>query len=436
MLRNETGPESIGQRLRRLRAERHLSQRDLSEPGVSYAYISRIEAGARRPSVKALRRLAPKLGVSVEYLETGSDLREVDQRELRLSDAELALRLGQNAEETERALNGILDEAVAAGDGKAAQRAQVALGLAAASADRNAEAIDRLEPVAESLPPAKRPDVFETLGRCYAALGETRRSVEFFTSCLETVRDDAPQDTATQIRFATDLSYALTDSGDLEQAQSVLNDALGRADEVADAHTRARLYWSLARLSGLQNDPAEALSYVRRAIALLEVTEDTKQLARAHLLSGTIMVSQGKAEEAGPQFEMAERLFGPRPEPLDLASLLTDQAKRAAQLGKGAEAESFAREAVATLGDEHPSEQGLAWAALAEGLALEGSDAADEAFRKAADLLQKHGHDVDLTNTCRTWARYLRNNGRDSEALDVLDRAAQVNASSRPQSLA
>src|SRR5690348_12404176 len=38
---------------------------------ISYAYISRIEANQRRPSVKALRLLAPKLGVSVHWLETG-----------------------------------------------------------------------------------------------------------------------------------------------------------------------------------------------------------------------------------------------------------------------------------------------------------------------------------------------------------------------------
>ena len=66
--------ETIGQRLKRLRLERGLSQRELAAPGVSYAYISRIEAGTRQPSVKALRRLASKLGVSADYLETGSDL--------------------------------------------------------------------------------------------------------------------------------------------------------------------------------------------------------------------------------------------------------------------------------------------------------------------------------------------------------------------------
>jgi len=87
--------ESIGSRLRRLRTERGMSQRELSGPGVSYAYISRIEAGARRPSVKALRTLAQKLGVSAGYLETGSEIDGRESRELRLADAELQLRLGE-----------------------------------------------------------------------------------------------------------------------------------------------------------------------------------------------------------------------------------------------------------------------------------------------------------------------------------------------------
>src|SRR5256714_5686014 len=86
--------ETIGQRLKRLRLDRHMSQRELAAPGVSYAYISRIEAGTRQPSVKALRRLAAKLGVSAEYLETGSELLPADPRELRLAGLELPVRFG------------------------------------------------------------------------------------------------------------------------------------------------------------------------------------------------------------------------------------------------------------------------------------------------------------------------------------------------------
>jgi transcriptional regulator with XRE-family HTH domain len=68
-----TRVNEVGVRLREARMRAGLSQRDLSEPGVSYAYISRIESGVRTPSVKVLRRLAPKLGVSVSWLETGEE---------------------------------------------------------------------------------------------------------------------------------------------------------------------------------------------------------------------------------------------------------------------------------------------------------------------------------------------------------------------------
>ena len=64
--------ETVGARIKRLREGAGLSQRDLAEPGVSYAYISRVEAGQRRPSEKALRKLAAKLGVTPLELETGN----------------------------------------------------------------------------------------------------------------------------------------------------------------------------------------------------------------------------------------------------------------------------------------------------------------------------------------------------------------------------
>jgi tetratricopeptide (TPR) repeat protein len=166
-------------------------------------------------------------------------------------------------------------------------------------------------------------------------------------------------------------------------------------------------------------------------MALLEVTEDTLHLARARLLCGTIMLNQGKAEEAGAQFDAAERLFGPNPDPLNLADLRIDQARRAAALGRAKEAERLAREAIAALRDEHPAEQGLAWAALADAVAQQDKAEADGTFRKATELLEQHGHQVDLAEAYRSWARYLRKAGRESEALDVLDRAAQLSSSPR-----
>src|SRR5207253_7345445 len=132
-----------------------------------------------------------------------------------------------------------------------------------------------------------------------------------------------------QTRFTTYLSFALTDMGDLERAQSVLDAALEKANAMTDAYSRVRLYWGLARLADLQGRPAAALDYVRRAIALLDVTDDTLHLARAHLLCGSILLSQGRPADAGRHYDLAERLFGPSPEPEDVANLYTDQARRA-----------------------------------------------------------------------------------------------------------
>jgi len=148
--RFEGQAETIGQRLRRLRHDRGLSQRELAGPGVSYAYISRIEAGARRPSVKALRMLARKLGVSADYLETGSEIRDTDERELQIADAELELRLAELPDEAEAKLKRLRSDALEAGDAVAASRANVALGLAAAPPQDRAQLLQQLPPAFRS----------------------------------------------------------------------------------------------------------------------------------------------------------------------------------------------------------------------------------------------------------------------------------------------
>lgn len=95
--------ETVGQRLRRLRSERGLSQREISAPGVSYAYISRIEAGMRTPSVKALRMLAAKLGVPEEYLEYGEQPVDSQYVESELRRLQNLLHGGEQGAEEARA---------------------------------------------------------------------------------------------------------------------------------------------------------------------------------------------------------------------------------------------------------------------------------------------------------------------------------------------
>jgi tetratricopeptide (TPR) repeat protein len=427
----DAAQETIGQRLRRLRRERGLSQRQLASPGVSYAYISRIEGGARRPSVKALRMLARKLGVSADYLETGSEIRDTEERELRIADAELELRLADDTSEAERKLETLHSEALEAGDALAASRASIAIGLACAHEGRNHDAIKRLEAGLElvEVSPSVRPDVYATLGRALAGTGETHRAVALFESCLEEVSRETPEDLTAQVRFTTYLSYALTDLGDLERAEEVLQDAIARAEEATDAYSRVRLYWSVARLNDAQGRSSDALAFIRRAIALLDVTDDTLHLARAHLLAGTILLSQGRIDGAGHHYEQAERLFGPSAEPDDLANLYADQSKLAARSGDPDEAVRRAEAAVKAASEEFLRERGNALWALADAKALKGDvDGANEAFRQATELLRDHGHRRDHIEAYRAWGKFLRRSGREEQALEVLEQAADLAA--------
>src|SRR5207248_1519343 len=239
-----SGPEPIAVRLRRLRLDRGMSQRELAGPGVSYAYISRIEAGQRRPSVKAIRTLARKLGISAQYLETGS-----------------------------------------------------------------------------------------------LALDRPEQAANLYERCLEELsRDEDDSDVTARIRFATHLSYALSNLGRFNEARELLTDLTGETQATLDPYSRIRLYWSLARLSTMEGHAQTGLRHLRRAIALLESTEDTLHLARAHLLCAEILILDGQPEAAGFHLERAERLFELGGDARDLGHIRAQDAKRAAQLGNADDA--------------------------------------------------------------------------------------------------
>jgi transcriptional regulator with XRE-family HTH domain len=421
-------PETIGERLRRLRTDRGLSQRELAAPGVSYAYISRIEAGTRQPSVKALRKLAAKLEVTTEYLENGRDLDESEARELRLADAELALRLAPTPA-ADAELRSLLAAALAARDATHAARAHLALGLAADDRADHAAAVAEIEAALALEPPSPldRLDVYATLGRAYSALGDPRAAIRLYERCVEEVERLAPDDSATALRYRIMLSYALSDAGDLPEAERLLREALDAGGDVSDGYMRIRVLWSLARLSEMEGRSAAALRYARRAITLLEATEDDLQAARAHVLAAWIMNSSGDPTGARTQLTRAEELFGDSASRDDVALLKVESAHASARLGDAAGAVVLAREALEAVGDQYGAVRGTALWALAEAHAESGDlTPAIASFAAAVDVLSEHTRWREASEACRAWAAALRRGGEDEQALDVLERASEL----------
>ena len=66
-------PGAVGERVLAAREAAGLSQRELSFPGCSSAYISRIERGERVPSLQVMREIARRTGVSEQMLAFGRE---------------------------------------------------------------------------------------------------------------------------------------------------------------------------------------------------------------------------------------------------------------------------------------------------------------------------------------------------------------------------
>jgi transcriptional regulator with XRE-family HTH domain len=282
--------ETIGERLKRIREERGLTQRDIAVPGVSAQYVSKIERGQRTASVKALRKLAPQLGVSARFLETGHDLTESELRDYRLDDAELALRVGGDAAGAERAFGDVLEEALAEGDGRSASRARLGLGLLAAGRGDSVGAVTALEPaVAEPwVDPVTHADAFVALGDAYVALGRSSDAVELYRGCLAEAAAREPRSAAAIVRLSTSLSAVLAETGETREAHDVLEAAFADGNTPADPRAAAQFHWKVARAAAELGRFDEAQLSINRAVGLLALAEDGEQLARAEELAAGI----------------------------------------------------------------------------------------------------------------------------------------------------
>ena len=414
-------PEAVGLRLKEARSRAGLSQRALSFPGCSPAYISRIEAGERIPSLQLLRELGRQLGVSEDFLATGAETGA--SRSSLLVDAEIALRL-DDLETADELYGRILAEADDPLDrGEALQ----GVGTIEFRRGRPGEAVERLEEALALLggDPAARPSLAESLGRAYATLGEFAPAIALFRQCGETFERQG--DVLGQIRFACLLGYALTDSGNFAEAESVVAKALVAGREVSDPYTRARLYWSQSRLLLEQGKPGLAEQYARRALETLRATEDTHALGRAHQLLALVCLDSGKAGEALELLEEGWPLIAATGTPVELAEYRVEEARALAALGESERAASLAMEAAARLGDALAVDAGRAYALIADVYAGLGDSArARELYELAIERLEEWGPSRYLVDAYRRLAQLLEAQGQADDALDLLKRALGV----------
>jgi tetratricopeptide (TPR) repeat protein len=412
-------PHAVGRRLREARARAGLSQRQLSFPGCSPAYISRIEAGDRIPSLQLLREMGRTLGVSEDYLATG---KERDEDASVLIEAELALRLDE-PEVAQKLYMEALDRAATKDD-----RAQALAGLGqiAFRAGKPREAIARFEEARvlwrEGL--TSHPGTADSLGRAYAMVDQLEPSIAIFRESLAAAEEQ--RDPAETIRFAVLLANALIDVDDFAPALELLERTVTLAPDSGDPIFRARVYWSHSRLHTLQGDPLRAAQYARKALNLLELTEHTYYTALAHQLLAHIEVDRKHPEDALELVEKGLALLGESGSPIDHALLTLEGARALIQLGRLDEAASTAMEASAQLADGSPHDAGRGYMLIGDVFQELGDPAkARELYELAAEVLEAVPTRY-LSEAYQKLAALLEADGRKDEALGVLKKAVAM----------
>lgn len=412
-------PAAVGRRLRQAREAAGLTQRELSFEGCTAAYVSRIEAGARVPSLQILREFGKRLGVSADYLATGSE--GVGDLSSDLLEAEISLQLGdeQRARELYEAARDVADSAAALA------RAQLGLGRLALRRGDIAAGITLLEGALDSgeLAPGDASAAANGLGRSFVAQSRFDEAFALFHRFLDDARDRGDQ--FEEVRFALLLANAYIDSGDFNRAHQTLGEILEVARKTADPMFRASVYWSQSRVHLARGEPDRAAEYAHMAIATLKASEQTLAAAGALLLLAFIENDRGNPEAALELVAEGEPIVAAAGQATDVAMFEVERARALSALGEGDEAAALLLGIVPRLNAASPKDAARAYLAVADIFRAQGDIArALELYELAVEQAPVPGRSVAAALTAM--AEIYEEQGEPQLALDLLKRALAV----------
>lgn len=409
----------VGERIRQARVRANLTQRQLAEGRYTAAYVSALERGLAKPSMAALTFLSERLGVSVP------DLVAEERPAASRLEADLLLASGAARDALDR-YSSLLDEA---GDDRR-NRAELLRGRAEALVrlDRGREAIAAASEAAELF------DAIAALGdaalaRYWLAAGhyqadnpaEARSILE---RLLADERGGLRVSPDFRFRLLTALGHAEAWDGHTERAVTYMEEARTLIGEMS-ARQRAAFLSGLALQYRRLGDLEGAIRVGHESLALYRFADAEREEAALEINLALALMELGTAQRAEEHLRHA-RDISTRYED---ARLESEVAEAEAQLALRRDDDTLARaradEAVriGLAGGSYLAAVG-GYITLAR-LARRSDDrgAAEEAYRAAANLLERHGAATRQKDVYAEWAD-LRASAGDHAGANKLYAAA------------
>jgi transcriptional regulator with XRE-family HTH domain len=292
---------TLGRRVRHARTRSGLTQDQVAGDDISGAYVSRIEAGQRRPDPSVVELLADRLGTTVEYLLTGVEPKVAEEARLALRYAELALNSGELTDARAQVSQLLDDDSTELG----ALRREAQWLLA-----RCEEQLGHLDAAARLLEPLTAdtdhrwwlPAVV-ALCRCYRETGDLSRSIDVGSRAHEHVRALELEGTDDAIRLAISLVGAYYERGDESYAAQLCQAVVDQADRTGSRAARAAAYRNSSMIAHNRGQLDEAVRLAEHALSLMADTDNVRSFALLQQQLGVLIL-----ENSPDQHEYAGRL--------------------------------------------------------------------------------------------------------------------------------
>jgi len=454
-LRKETGPmpspdtanvgkavaARVGSNIREVRTRLDMTQAQLAAPEFSISYISAIERGKIRPSLKALSVLARRLDVPLTFLLEGSpsDASEAraigysptdsgpDQRiDVDLLMADVMIQQS-NFQEAEALLTPILPDRITTDQ---VYRLYLLRGQTHLGAGEYQEAVVDLRSAlsqGESLNDSEYTERARyLLGKAYFALHNYTLALENHLRCNSVIEQGVVSDPLFSLDVYEGIANDYFRIGDLEKATAFYRRALDILDVFnKDTRSFAQQYMEIGQHYKSIGKLLMARDYTMRSLAVYQMRDEQRLVGLTHQKLGKTFERQDNLSEAEQEYREAITIERDLHDEVAASLCHTSLAELLLKQNRVEEAEHEAQEALrfAEQGND-PQTQGQALIALAEIRHLTQDYAGeDESFTRALDLLDgANAYDIAASAYFR-YANMLEERNEVQRSLNAIKKA-------------
>lgn len=412
----------VGARIRSLRTAKGLTQAQVAEPNYTKAYISMLESGRTRASMKALEHIAGVLGVKPSDLLGGLAAPATPQFQL----FEARRCIEQHDERQAIPMLEALEEGLSAPDQLVRLRYLAVAYNAIGQPKQAFPLIERAQRMAELLDDAEeqvrvKAVLAAAYSRTYAYEDATRLLREVIAACDDGVLNDP----AFHFRRLVDLALALTNQRQSKQALAAYDRAIELSINFSDRPRLGALYAGIAKIYQDQGDLEGAIGYSQRSLMVYEELGLLDQIACTLDNAALLYAEYGNRERAREYLSRAAGLAQEAHREGTLASIRASEAevmaktepKQALELAQ--EALKFARKI------DHPDAQVRLLVLLGELRMSTNAAAARRSFQDARLLAEERTPHL-LRVIFDRWSHAAESAGDSEEALRLARRALET----------